>query len=72
MVLGDQTSEGLEAIKDDLIKTLVLAYFDSKTDHIMQGDRSMKGLYAVLLQKGRPVNFCIQNIDTSRNRVFQH
>ena len=44
-----------EAIKDELNKTLVLAYFDPKTDYIIQVDWSMKGLVIVLLQKGGPV-----------------
>ena len=47
----------LEAIKDELIKTPVLEYFDPKADHIIQVDRSMKGNGAVLLQKGRPVMY---------------
>ena len=34
--------------------TVVLVHFDPKADHIMQVDRSMKALGAVLLQKYRP------------------
>ena len=48
-----------EAIRDELTKTLVLAYFDPNADHITQVDGSMKDLGVVLLQKGRPViNIC--------------
>ena len=47
--------EVFKAIKEELIKTLVLANFNPKTDHIIQVDRSMKGLGAVLLQKDIPV-----------------
>ena len=43
------------SIKEELAKTIVLAYFNPKVDHNIQVDRSMKGLGAVLLQKGRPV-----------------
>ena len=44
-----------EAIMDELTKTTVLAYFDSKPGHILEGDGSTNGFGAVLLQKGRPV-----------------
>ena len=44
-----------EAIKDELAKTPVLAYFDLKANHIIQVSGFMKGLSAVLLQKDRPV-----------------
>ena len=46
-----------EAIKEELTKTPVLAYFDPKADHVIQVDGSMKGLSTVLLQRGRPVIF---------------
>ena len=38
-----------EAIKEELTKTLVLAYFDPKADHIIQVDGSMKGMGALLV-----------------------
>ena len=43
------------AIKEELTKTPVVAYFDPKADHIIQVDGSMKGLGVVLLQKNRHV-----------------
>ena len=47
--------ETFEAIKEELAKTPGLAYFDPKEDHMIQVDRSMKGLDAGVIQKGRPV-----------------
>ena len=44
-----------KAIEEELAKTPVLAYFYPKADYIIQVDRSMKGLGAVLLQKDGPV-----------------
>ena len=49
VVLGEQTLEGFEAIKDELTKTSMLAYFDPKADHYIQVEGSMKGLSVVLL-----------------------
>ena len=44
-----------KAIKEELTKTPVLAYFDLKADYVNQVNRSMKALGTVLLQKSRPV-----------------
>ena len=47
--------DALDAIKEELTKTPVLAYFNPKSDHVIQTDASLKVLGAVLLQEGRPV-----------------
>ena len=47
--------DAFDAIKEELTKTPVLAYFNPKSEHIIQTDASLKGLGAVLLQDGRPV-----------------
>ena len=47
--------DAFDAIKEELTKTTVLAYFNPKSEHIIQTDASLKGLGAVLLQDGRPV-----------------
>ena len=44
-----------DAIKEELSRTPVLAYFDRKAEHVIQTDASTKGLGAVLLQEGKPV-----------------
>ena len=58
-----------EAIKEELTKTLFLPYFDSKADHIIQEDGSIKGLGAVLLQKNRPVIY-VSRTHTSRDMLL--
>ena len=47
--------DAFDAIKEGLTKTPVLAYFNPKSNHVIQTDASLKGLDAVLLQEGRPV-----------------
>ena len=47
--------DAFDAIKEELTKTPVLAYFNPKSNHVIQTDASLKGLGAVLLQEGRPV-----------------
>ena len=47
--------DAFNAIKNELTKTPVLAYFNPKSEHVIRTDASMKGLGAVLLQKRRPV-----------------
>ena len=39
----------------ELTRTPVLAYFNPKSEHVIQTDALLKGLGAVLLQEGRPV-----------------
>ena len=52
----DSTHQDLfDAIKEELTETPVLAYFNPKSEHVIQTDASLKGLGAVLLQEGRPV-----------------
>ena len=43
--------KSFKAIKDELTKTPMLAYFDPKAKHIRQVDGAVKGLGVVLLQK---------------------
>ena len=45
------------AIKEKFMKTPVLAYFNPKSEQLIQTDASLKGLGAMLLQDGRPVMY---------------
>lgn len=47
--------DAFDAIKEELTKTPVVAYFNLKSEHVIQTDASLKVLGAVLLQEGRPV-----------------
>ena len=54
--------EAFEAVKAEVTKTPVLAYFDRDKEHSIQADASMKGLGAVLLQNGRPVIYISRSL----------
>ena len=51
-----------EAIKGEITRAPVLAYFDNKKASIIQTDASMKGLGCVLLQDGRPVIYASRSL----------
>ena len=48
--------DAFDAIKEELSRTPVLAFFDRKAEHVIQTEASMKGLGAVLLQEGKTSN----------------
>ena len=60
-----------DAVKEELTKTPVLAYFNPKADHVIQTDGPMKGLGSELLQNGKPVIY-VKDTDTSRRQILQH
>ena len=70
MMPGDKHQKALEAIKDELTKSLVLAYFDPKAECITQVDGSMKGLSAVLLQKDKPVIYASRTLTLAETGYF--
>ena len=47
--------EAFQAIKEELTKTPILAYFNPRSEHIIQADALVKGLGTVVLQEGHPV-----------------
>lgn len=56
---GDSLHQNaFDAIKEELSRTPVLAYFDRNAEHVVQTYASMIGLGTVLLQEERPV-ICI-------------
>ena len=60
--------EAFDAIKEELSRTPVLAYFDRKAEHVIQTDASMKGLGAVLLQEGKPVIYVSRTLTPAEER----
>ena len=62
--------EAFKAIKEELAKTRVLAYFNPKADHIIQVDGSMNGLGDVLMQRGRPVTYVLRTLTPAEIGYF--
>ena len=60
--------EAFDAIKEELSRTPVLAYFDRKAEHVIQTDASMKGLGAVLLQEGKLVIYVSGTLTPAEER----
>ena len=54
---GPEHREAFDAIKKELVKALILAYYDPNKEMVLQTDASIKGLGTCLLQNGRPVYF---------------
>lgn len=60
--------DAFNAIKEELSRTPVLAYFDRKAEYVIQTDASMKGLGAVLLQEGKPVIYVSRTLTPAEER----
>lgn len=60
-----------DAIKEELSRTPVLAYFDRNTEHVVQTYASMIGLGIVLLQEGRPV-ICISRTQSPAEERYSY
>ena len=60
--------DAFDAVKEELSRTPVLAYFDRKAEHVIQTDASMKGLGAVLLQEGKPVIYVSRSLTPAEER----
>ena len=60
--------EAFDAIKEELTRTPVLAFFNPKAEHVIQTDASMKGLGAVLLQEGRPAVYVSRTLTPAEER----
>ena len=52
---GPEHREAFDAIKKELVKAPILAYYDPKKEMVLQTYASIKGLGTCLLQNGKPV-----------------
>ena len=54
---GLEHQEAFNAIKKEIVKSPILAYYDPNKETVLQTDASIKGLGACLIQHGKPVYF---------------
>ena len=54
---GPEHQEAFNAMKKEIVKALILAYYEPNKEMILQTDASIKGLGACLLQQVKPVYF---------------
>ena len=54
---GPELEESFKALKKELIRTPVLAYYNPKKETVLQTNASTKGLGACLLQDDKPIYF---------------
>ena len=54
---GPEHREAFNAIKKELVKVPILAYYDPNKEMVLQTNASIKGLGTFLLQNGKPVYF---------------
>ena len=54
---GPEHQEAFNAIKKEIVKAPILAYYDPNKEIILQTDTSIKGIGACIMQQGNPVYF---------------
>ena len=67
---GPEHQESFEALKKELIRAPVLAYYNPRKETVLQTDASTKGLGACLLQDDKPIYFASKVLtETQRGYV---
>ena len=63
--------EALNAVKRKVTNTQVLAYFDPEKELVLRVDSSKDGLWAAILQSGRPVEFASRALTQAEQKWAQ-
>ena len=67
---GPEHQESFEALKKELVRVPVLAYYNPRKETVLQTDASTKGLGACLLQEDKPIYFASKALtETQRGYV---
>ena len=67
---GPEHQESFEALKKELIRAPILAYYNPRKETVLQTDASTKGLGACLLQDDKPIYFASKALtETQRGYV---
>ena len=61
-IWGSEHTETFDAIKKETTRVLILRYYDPSKPLTLQTDASLRGLGAVLLQRGHPVYFSSKSL----------
>ena len=67
---GPEHQQAFNAIKKEIAKALILAYYNPNKETILQTDASIKGLGACLLQQGKPV-YIVSKALTETQKGFE-
>lgn len=66
-----ECSQAFQTLKEMLTQAPVLAYYDPSVELVLQVDSSKAGLGAVLLQKGKPIEFASRLLTESERKWAQ-
>ena len=68
---SSECEDAFRKVKTQLTNTPVLAYFDPNVDLVLQTDSSKDGVGAVLLQKGKPIEYASRSLTDPQRRWAQ-
>ena len=67
-ICTDSHNTAFEATKSLVCREVTLAYFDPQADSVIQVDASSRGLGAVLIQYGKPIEFASKSLSDCEQR----
>ena len=61
-IWGPEHTIAMNAIQEEMVRALILRYFDPRKKYVLQTDASCKGFGACLLQDGHPIYFASKSL----------